>query len=147
MRFFTLAQRNIRRTSQSAVTILAMALACFVMVVFAALMEGWVYGSERNAVLMRVLERAHEFGIIRAIGVTPWQIIGLIYSEAMLQTLLAAIIGGLSGGLTALHLQQHGIDMSTIASTVSFAGIALDPIWYAYVTPAALWQPVVKLDI
>lgn len=98
MRFFTLAQRNVRRTSQSAVTILAMALACFVMVVFAALMEGWVYGSERNAVLMRVLERAHEFGIMRAIGVTPWQIVGLIYSEAMLQTLLAAIIGGLSEG-------------------------------------------------
>lgn len=100
-----------------------------------------------NAMLMSVFERIHEFGIMKAIGVTPWQLIRLVYAETFLQTLLASVLGVLVGGALAWYFQQYGIDMSAISSGFSFAGIALDPIWYAYLTLYSLASPVIFLFV
>ncbi len=98
-----------------------------------------------NAMLMSVFERIHEFGIMKAVGVTPWQLVRLIYAETLVQTLLASILGVLAGGALGWYFQEYGIDMSSISSGFSFAGIALDPIWYAYLTPYSLITPVIFL--
>ncbi len=98
-----------------------------------------------NAVLMSVFERINEFGIMKAIGVTPQQSVALIYAEVILQTLLACLIGLGFGWWASSYFQQHGMDMSGLAGDVSFAGIALDPIWYAYITPEVLLNPVIFL--
>lgn len=100
-----------------------------------------------NAILMSVFERIHEFGIMKAMGVTPMQSVLLIYAEAMLQTLLASLLGLICGWWLSDYYQVHGIDMSGLAGDMTFAGIALDPIWYAYITPDALINPVVFLFI
>jgi ABC-type antimicrobial peptide transport system permease subunit len=100
-----------------------------------------------NAMLMSVFERIHEFGIMKAIGVSPWFVVGLVYAETLVQTLVAALLGLSSGSALAFYLQKHGIDMSAISSGFSFAGVALDPMWYAHVTAKSLWLPVVFLFI
>lgn len=100
-----------------------------------------------NAMLMSVFERIHEFGIMKAIGVSPWFIVSLVYAETLVQTVLASILGLSSGAALAFYLQKHGIDMSAISSGFSFAGVALDPIWYAHVTAFSLWIPVLFLFV
>lgn len=100
-----------------------------------------------NAMLMSVFERIHEFGIMKALGVSPWFLLSLIYAETLVQTVLASLLGLSSGAGLAFYLQEHGIDMSAISSGFSFAGVALDPMWYAHVTASSLWIPVVFLFV
>lgn len=98
-----------------------------------------------NAILMSVFERIHEFGVMKAIGVSPWQIVLLIFSETLIQVLVASVLALLSGWPLALYYQTHGIDLSAIAGSTTFGGVAIDPIWYAYVTPNSLILPIVFL--
>lgn len=99
-----------------------------------------------NAMLMTVFERMHEFGIMKAIGVRPWQIVGLIYAETVIQVVAASLVALLTGWWAANYLSVHGIDMSSFMSgSVSFGDIAFDPIWYTYVTPASLMTPILFL--
>jgi len=100
-----------------------------------------------NAMLMSVFERIHEFGIMKAIGVKPWQLIRLIYCEMLIQTCLAVVLALLFGSGLAWLIQEHGIDMSSLADGISFAGIAFDPIWYAALTADALIRPTFFLFV
>ena len=98
-----------------------------------------------NAMLMSVFERIREFGIMKAVGVTPWQLTLLVYAETMIQVVMASIIALLSGWSVAHYYQQNGIDLSAIISGASFGGVAIDPIWCAHVTTEALVIPIVFL--
>ena len=100
-----------------------------------------------NAMLMSVFERIRELGIMKAIGVTPWQILLLVYVETMVQVTVASIIALSSGWSVARYFQNNGIDLSSIAGSTSFGGVAIDPIWYAYVTKEAVIIPIVFLFI
>jgi ABC-type lipoprotein release transport system permease subunit len=84
---------------------------------------------------------------MEAIGVRPWQIVQFIYAETMIHTLLASVIGLIVGGAISWYLQLYGIDMSSIAEGTSFAGIALDPIWYAQPSTRTLATPVIFLFV
>jgi len=100
-----------------------------------------------NAMLMSVFERIHEFGIMKAIGVTPTQTVLLIYIETLFQTCIASVIGLGFGWWGSHYFETHGIDMSNMAGDFSFAGIALDPIWYSKITSSALLTPVFFLFV
>jgi ABC-type lipoprotein release transport system permease subunit len=100
-----------------------------------------------NAMLMSVFERIRELGVMKAIGVTPWQILLLVYVETMAQVTVASIIALSSGWSVARYFQYNGIDLSAIAGSTSFGGVAIDPIWYAYVTKEAVIIPIVFLFI
>ena len=66
-----------------------------------------------NSVLMTLLERTKEFGIMRAIGTSPLQIFFIIISEMAFLTIMSIILGtGLS--LVANNiLSTHGITLPT----------------------------------
>ncbi|MDX8393504.1 MAG: FtsX-like permease family protein [Mariprofundales bacterium] len=99
-----------------------------------------------NAMLMTVFERIHEYGIMKAIGVRPWQIVRLIYTETLIQALLASSIALIFGWWVSYYFERDGIDMSSFAETsISFGGIAFDPIWYAHITPSAIFIPIAFL--
>jgi len=95
-----------------------------------------------NAMLMSVFERIHEFGIMKAIGVSPWQVIRLVYAETLVQTVIASIAGLILGSCVAWYLQLYGLDMSSLAGGMSFAGIALDPVWHAELSVKSLTMPI-----
>jgi len=98
-----------------------------------------------NAMLMNVFERIHEFGIMKALGVSPWQLVGLVFAETFIMTVIAAIAGLIGGWWISAYYQLHGVDMSALAGSISYGGIAFDPVWYCAITTEALLYPVVFL--
>jgi ABC-type lipoprotein release transport system permease subunit len=46
-----------------------------------------------NTVLMTVLERTREYGLMRAMGTRPWQVFGLVISEVAVMAVLSVIVG------------------------------------------------------
>jgi len=100
-----------------------------------------------NAMLMSVFERIRELGIMKAVGVTPWQIMRLIYAEMFIQVAVASLIAILSGWSLSLYFQKNGIDLSSMAEGASFGGVAIDPVWRAYLTADAVVTPIIFLFI
>jgi len=98
--------------------------------------------------LMSVFERIREFGVMKAIGVTPWQIIMLVFTEAMIQALIASVLAMIFGVGAAFYFQSHGIDLSALLNVsdgANIGGVALDPIWRARITAHSVFTPVVVL--
>ena len=100
-----------------------------------------------NAMLMSVFERIREFGVMKAIGFGPGQLTLLVYTETLIQVTAASVLALLLGLPLARFFEQHGIDLSAFVSSVSFAGIALDPVWQAYVTRRSVVMPIAALFI
>ncbi len=101
-----------------------------------------------NAMLMTVFERMHEFGIMKAIGVRPWQIVQMIFAETIIQALIASAIALMLGWWVSDYFAVHGIDMSIIMDgSVSIGGLAFDPVWYTYITQGVLLTPIAFLII
>ena len=99
-----------------------------------------------NTLLMSTYDRMKEFGVIRAIGATPWRIIKQVSMEAVLLTALASIIGVIIGLSISLYLQVYGIDFSG-KGNLSFGGVVFDPIWKASVSFKIVLLPVVLMFI
>lgn len=99
-----------------------------------------------NAMLMAVFERVREFGVLKAIGVSPERVLILILIESALQTGLA-ILAGLTLSIPGLwYLTNVGINVGKLGG-MSLMGIAMNPIWRAVVTPATFMGPVLMLII
>ncbi len=84
-----------------------------------------------NTMLMATYERMREFGVLKALGATPWRIVRDVATEALLLSVAGTVVGLIVGLLGAHILQIYGIDTSTFAGETSFAGVAFDPIWRA----------------
>jgi len=97
-----------------------------------------------NTLVMSTYDRMKEFGIIRAIGATPWLIIRQVSLEAILLTFLASIIGMVIGLSIAIYLQVYGIDISG-GGNLAIGGIVFDPIWRASISLKSVFLPVVLM--
>lgn len=101
-----------------------------------------------NAMLMSVFERIREFGIMKAIGVSPWRLMALVYAEAVAQVAIACVLASAVGIPLSLYYEKHGLDLSAIApggGSASIAGVAMDPVWHTYVTPSSVGYPLLTL--
>jgi len=97
-----------------------------------------------NTMIMSTYDRMREFGIIRAIGTTPWRILKQVSLEAILMTIFASIIGVIVGLSVALYFQKYGFDVSG-SGNMSFGGVVMDPIWKASVSVGIVFLPVVLM--
>ena len=97
-----------------------------------------------NTMIMSTYDRMKEFGIIRAIGATPWRIIKLVSLEAIILTFIASIIGTVVGLSAALYFQKYGFDVSG-GGNMSFGGVVMDPVWKASVSVGIVLLPIVLL--
>lgn len=71
-----------------------------------------------NTMLMAVLERTHEIGIIKSMGMRDRAVIGLILVESILIGIIGVLIGGAVGSSLALYTQKTGLDFSEMFSKV-----------------------------
>ena len=97
-----------------------------------------------NTMIMSTYDRMREFGIIRAIGTTPWRILKQVSLEAILLTTIASVIGAVVGLSVALYFQKYGFDVSG-GGNISFGGVVMDPVWRASVSVGIVLLPVVLL--
>lgn len=84
-----------------------------------------------NTVLMSVLERTREFGLLRALGLSRRHLLLLVFSESLLLSFLAVVIGWIVGGGTHFWFSTHGIDFSALMKDgTAIMGTFMDPIVY-----------------
>jgi len=92
-----------------------------------------------NTMLVSVMERLREFGIMMAIGFSPSRLFRLV----MWESLWLAVVGLVTGAtITALPYylgNTKGLDLSAMigadTSSAEVAGVAIEPIWYIAIYP------------
>jgi putative ABC transport system permease protein len=94
-----------------------------------------------NAMLMAVFERIREFGVLKALGVGPFDVLRLILLETGIQTGIAIGVGLALGIPGILYLSHTGIDLAGFAG-ISIMGIALDPVWRAAISLRVFATPI-----
>ena len=82
-----------------------------------------------NTLLMSVMERLREFGVVLALGSSPARLRRLVLLEALLLGGVAALVGCLLGSLATWYLVVVGIDLKNfIPETLEFGGVVFDPV-------------------
>ena len=77
-----------------------------------------------NTLLMAVYERMREFGLVRALGVKPGQVLRGVLLEAALLIAIGLTAGNLLNWLSVAAFSRHGIDMSAFADGAQYWGIS-----------------------
>ncbi|MFH1091853.1 MAG: FtsX-like permease family protein [Pseudomonadota bacterium] len=95
-----------------------------------------------NTMLMATFERIREFGLLKALGTTPWRILRDVAAEALVLGFVSTLVGIFIGALASYYLMVHGLDTSAWAGTYSVAGVAFDPLWKATITLRTVLLPV-----
>jgi putative ABC transport system permease protein len=76
-----------------------------------------------NTVLMSVLERRREYGLLKALGTKPRRIVALVLLESVILSLIAMVIGAGVGLGANAYLSRHGIRFS---SGLTYGGMVFD---------------------
>ena len=79
-----------------------------------------------NSMFMSIYERIYEFGVAKAIGTTPRQIIQLVLFEALLLALISCVFGLAIGYFLGDYFSIHGIPMGKM----EVSGVLLDGNMY-----------------
>ena len=94
-----------------------------------------------NTVLMSVLERTREYGVLKAMGTKPRQIFGVVVIEVAFIALGSIVIGALFGASLNYLLSIYGI---SLPQEFSYGGIVFQTM-YAAVTVRSLAIPAVTV--
>jgi putative ABC transport system permease protein len=73
-----------------------------------------------NVMMMVVLERRREIGILKAMGMGPGRILGLFFSEGIMLGVIGAAGGAIVGTLLTAYLAAKGVDFSKAISGTDF---------------------------
>ena len=94
-----------------------------------------------NTVLMSVLERTREYGVLKAVGTKPTQIFRLVICEVFIIALGSICVGALLGVLTNYLLSIYGI---TLPQEFTYGGIKFETM-YAEVNARSLIIPAITV--
>ncbi|HPA57411.1 MAG TPA: ABC transporter permease [bacterium] len=75
-----------------------------------------------NTVLMSILERMREYGVMKAMGTSPWFIFNSIIIEIAMLSLFSSVLGFIFGYAATYYLHVHGI---VYPEPVSIGGIVV----------------------
>ncbi|UCG76145.1 MAG: ABC transporter permease [Gemmatimonadota bacterium] len=82
-----------------------------------------------NTILMSVLYRHREFGVLQALGFTPGQTGALVMAEGVVLTVLSGLVGIGAGLFITWFFWRDGLDISfTWQEDWTFSGVVLDPV-------------------
>ena len=90
-----------------------------------------------NTMLMSIMERTREFGIMRALGTRPAQIVRLVLLEATCLGVLGTFLGALLGIAANTALAVNGIDLSRWSGAMDLVS-SLRPVIYPVMDPVSI---------
>jgi len=96
-----------------------------------------------NTILMMVLERRREFGVMKAIGTRPAQIVRMIVLEANLMGLISVVFGSVLSTVGLLVISKHGMILDP---PLNYGGFMFREM-VAAITPASYWIPAVSVMV
>lgn len=114
--------------------------AIYLTVIMLALIFGIV-----NTMLMAVLERVKELGMLMAIGMNKLRVFLMIALETVLLAVVGAPLGLLLGYVTTAYLGKYGINLSAYSDTLSMYGMS--SIVYFELDPMVYWQVPIAVAI
>jgi putative ABC transport system permease protein len=85
-----------------------------------------------NTLLMAIMERIREFGIMMSLGVRPRKIFGLVVAESVLLCFCGLVLGNLFTYLLVLYAGRKGFDLSIFSKSLETFGIG--HLIYPYLT-------------
>jgi ABC-type lipoprotein release transport system permease subunit len=94
-----------------------------------------------NTVLMSVLERRREYGILKAMGTRPQQIFWLVITEVNILAIFSIIIGAILGTLFNYLLSFHGI---TLPQSFTYGGMEFKTM-YTEVNARSIYIPLITV--
>ena len=98
-----------------------------------------------NTMLMAVLERTKELGMLMAVGMNKAKVFWMIVIETLMLGLIAAPFGLLLGYLTVTTLGKNGLDLSSYGNGLEEFGMST--IVHPYIEPALYWQLAIAVLI
>lgn len=90
-----------------------------------------------NTILMSVLERRREFGVMMAIGARPAEIFSLVVVESFFVGILGLIVGGALTTPWFIYMRDVGLDFSQYAEGNSAGGVLIDPVMHIVLYPSS----------
>jgi len=94
-----------------------------------------------NTILMAVMERTREFGVMMALGTSRSQIVGLVILESMLLGIAGIIVGNIIGLGINFYLASTGLNLEQFTAALeSMPGLT------AIVYPASRWDHIAELS-
>jgi ABC-type lipoprotein release transport system permease subunit len=69
-----------------------------------------------NSILMSLMERTREFGVMLAIGTARRDVVKMVIVETLLLTLVGVLLGNIFGSLVTLFFNQVGFDLRWLTS-------------------------------
>ena len=97
-----------------------------------------------NTMLMSVLERTRELGVLMAVGLKPRSVVGLVVLENLALGAVSTVLGLGLGAILAWWLVDVGFDLSDGAPDVEFAGVIMEPVFRGrWSVDAFVWPTVV----
>ena len=103
-----------------------------------------------NTLLMSVMERTREFGVIRAIGLNSTGIRKIVFAEAFVLSVAGVTLGMILTVAVGLYTSIKGIDYSGMLQDQSMAGTIIEPVIYSswdWVTMATLGGVMIILAL
>ena len=90
-----------------------------------------------NTILMSVLERTREFGLMVALGMEPRRLLGLVVLETAFLSVVSLGVGGILGFCAHLYLAEYGFDLGFVSQEqLTMAGAVFDSVIYSELAPA-----------
>ncbi|HFE37544.1 MAG TPA: ABC transporter permease [Gammaproteobacteria bacterium] len=82
-----------------------------------------------NTVLMSVLERKREFGVMMAVGMSPGNLFWLVMIESFWLALVGLAIGIIVSIPWYIYMHETGLDLSSAyGDNMDFGGVLIDPV-------------------
>jgi ABC-type lipoprotein release transport system permease subunit len=92
-----------------------------------------------NTVLMSVVYRTREFGVLQALGLTKGETAAVVVTEGMVLTAISGIVGLVLGLAVTWVFFRHGMDYSgMMEGEFEFGGVVMDPV----IIPTFRWPQV-----
>jgi len=99
-----------------------------------------------NTLLMSVLERTREFGVMMALGTEPGQILRIVIYESLALSAIGIIVGTIFGVIVTAYYHNVGIDLTNLMDA-SEAIPGMTPILKPALIVGSLWWAAFSLFV